>query len=312
MKRFNRFLLSLGAGGVIYVLILTGIISPYNTTTLYTIGINIILAVSLNLIVGITGQFSLGHAGFMAIGAYSVAITLQSVPGYLGLILGLIIGMVLSALLSLVISIPTLRLKGDYLAIATLGFSEIIRIVVQNMEITGGSIGISGIQKLLNWPILYLAILITIYVVLSFKNSKYGRACLSIKEDEIASEAVGINLRNYKVLSFTIGVILASIAGGLYATGFNAISPGMFDFSKSVDILVIVVLGGLGSISGSILAAILLGLLNMILAHYRLTNMQMIIYSLVLIGIMLFRQQGLLGTKEFSLQRLIKKEKSHE
>ena len=290
-------------GLVFFVLIETGVIPPYNRTSLYTIGINIILAVSLNLITGITGQFSLGHAGFMAIGAYSVAITLLSLPGYLGFGVGLVIGLLLSGGLSLLISIPTLRLKGDYLAIATLGFSEIIRIAFQNMKITGGSVGISSIPKLLTWPILYAFIALSIYLVLAFKHSKYGRAAQSIQEDEIAAEAVGIDLKKHKIWAFTIGVMIASIAGGLYAIQFNAIAPGMFGFSKSVDILVIVVLGGLGSVSGSVLSAIFLGVLNSVLAYLKLTNIQVIIYALALVLIMLYRPKGLMGNKELKLPK---------
>lgn len=312
MKRFNKLIGALIIGIIIYALIELRIISPYQRTSLFAIGINIILAVSLNLIVGITGQFSLGHAGFMAIGAYSVAIVLQSVSGYFGFAIGLIIGIVLAGVLSLIISIPTLRLKGDYLAIATLGFSEIIRILCQNMEITGGSNGISGIEKLLNWPLLYGFIVFSVYIVLAFKKSRYGRACLSINEDELASEAVGINLRYFKILSFTIGIMLAAIAGGLYSIQFNTIAPSVFNFDKSVDILVIVVLGGLGSISGSVLSAILLGVIDVMLAQFQLTNFQVIIYALVLIFIMLFRPKGLFGSGELTLQQMFRRRPKDE
>lgn len=300
--------------GVLVQVLLDGrIITPYYKITLNTIGINIILAVSLNLIIGITGQFSLGHAGFMAVGAYCVAITLRSIPGYPGFFLGILIGLVITTILSFIIAIPTLRLRGDYLAIATLGFSEIIRIAILNMKITGGAGGISPIQPLLTWPLLFLFIVFSLVVVVMFKNSRFGRACISIREDEIAAQSMGIPITRYKVFAFTIGVCLASIAGGLYAVGFNVITPTIFTFTKSIDILVIVVFGGLGSITGSIVSAIVLGIINILLVGF--TDIKMILYSITLILLMIFRPSGLLGNKEFSFKKLFARKKavkSHE
>ncbi len=296
-------------GILIQVLIEGNVLSPYYRINLYTIGINIILAVSLNLIIGITGQFSLGHAGFMAIGAYSVAITLQYIKGYPGFFLGIAIGVLLTIGLSLLIAIPTLRLRGDYLAIATLGFSEIIRIAILNMTITGGAGGLYNIQRLLTWPLLFGFIVFALIVVVMFKNSRYGRACISIREDEIAAESMGIPITRYKVISFTIGVCLAAMAGGLYAVGFNAISPSYFSFTKSIDVLVIVVFGGLGSFTGSIVSAIVLGIINIILALLNISDIMMILYSIILILLMIFRPSGLLGQYEFSFKAFKRKKK---
>lgn len=290
---------------IISVLIQGGTINAYYQITLFTIGINVILAVSLNLIIGVCGQFSLGHAGFMCIGAYATAIMVKMDPTTTNLLLGIIIGMIISSVVALIVAIPTLRLKGDYLAIATLGFAEIIRIIVLNMEITNGAAGINGISKLVTWPILFVSIVISIVVVLNFSRSAPGRACISIREDEIASEAMGVNTTKYKTTAFVIGAVLASLAGALYACTFYGIKPDLFTFNKSVDILIIVVFGGMGSFTGSIVAAIVIGFINMYLQQF--ADIQMIIYGLALVLIMIFKPKGLFGTKEFTLSGLFKR-----
>lgn len=285
---------------VIQLLISGNIINVYLQATLATICINIILAVSLNLITGFTGQFSLGHAGFMSIGAYACAITLQKNPTITGFLIGICIGAVMAALVGLLVGLPTLRLRGDYLAIATLGMSEIIRIVFQNMDsITNGAAGISEIPRFTSWPWLFAFTAGTLLMITNFLKSSPGRACISIREDEIAAEAMGINTTKYKVIAFTIGASCAGIAGALYASYFYFIRPSTFGFLKSIDVLVIVVLGGMGSISGSVLAAILLAVISIFLQSF--PEIQMVIYSLMLIAIMLFRPQGLMGSKEISL-----------
>lgn len=202
---------------IITLLMQGGVINFYYQSTLYTIGINMILAISLNLIIGVTGQFSLGHAGFMCIGAYAAAIITKATPNLGGFALAVVIGGVISALVALVVAIPTLRLKGDYLAIATLGFSEIVRIIVLNMTITNGAAGLFGIPKLTTWPLLLFCLIVSLLIVLNFSRSAPGRACISIREDEIASEAMGINTTKYKTIAFVIGAVLASLAGALYA-----------------------------------------------------------------------------------------------
>lgn len=292
---------------VVTVLINAGLLGSYYQITLYNICINIILAVSLNLIIGICGQFSLGHAGFMCIGAYSAAIMVKSMPNMGGFAIGIVIGLIISAIAALIVSIPTLRLRGDYLAIATLGFSEIIRIVVLNMEITNGAAGITGIPQLTSWPLLFIVMVLSIMIVTNFGRSRQGRACISIREDEIASEAMGVNTTKYKSLAFVIGAMLASVAGALYACNFFVIQPDLFNFNKSIDILVMVVFGGMGSITGSLIAAVFIGILNTVLQSF--SSIRMIIYGLALVGIMIFRPGGLLGTKEFTFSALFKRRK---
>lgn len=305
MKKFHQTLLfkktiSIAATfGIIQLLISTGIINAYIMDTLTTICINIILAVSLNLITGFTGQFSLGHAGFMSIGAYTCAIITMRYNTTASFIIGALAGAILAALVGLIVGLPTLRLRGDYLAIATLGMAEIIRIIFLNLKITNTAAGLSNIPQFVNWFWLFLFTAGTIILITNFINSSHGRACISIREDEIASEAMGINSTKYKVTAFVIGAFFAGIAGAIYSSYFYYIKPDLFGFLKSIDILVIAVLGGLGSISGSIIAAVLLALISTFLQSF--SDLRMVIYSVLLVVIMLFRPQGLLGSKELSL-----------
>lgn len=287
------------------ILMRAGIINSYYEVTLYTICINIILAVSLNLITGFTGQFSLGHAGFMSIGAYTCGIILMYMNSTLGFLVGTFAGALLAAVVGCLIGFPTLRLKGDYLAIATLGLAEIIRIIFLNLEITNGAVGLNGIPRYVNWPWIFFFTVATILVVRNFIRSSYGRACISLREDEIASEAMGINTTKYKIMAFTLSSFLAGIGGAMYAAYFYFLNPGLFGFMKSIDILVIVVLGGMGSISGSVIAAVLLAIISTYLQEF--PAIRMIVYSALLVIIMLFRPQGLMGTKEFSLQMILEK-----
>lgn len=285
--------------GIIQLLISANIISDYLQTTLVTICINIILAVSLNLITGFTGQFSLGHAGFMSIGAYVCALITMNIPTTAGFIIGVLAAATAAAVIGCIVGLPTLRLQGDYLAIATLGMSEIIRIVFLNLGITNGAAGLNGIPQFVNWPWLFLLMVGTVLIITNFLRSSHGRACISIREDEIAAEAMGINTTKYKVIAFMIGASCAGIAGAIYSSYFYFIKPDLFGFMKSIDILVIVVFGGLGSISGSILAAIVLALISTFLQSF--PEVRMVLYSLLLIIIMVFRPQGLMGSKEISL-----------
>lgn len=304
---FAWLVLSVVSFVVLTILMKVGIIGSYYSITLYNIFINIILAVSLNLVIGVCGQFSLGHAGFMCIGAYCAGIMVKMMPNMTGLVIGVLIGFVLSTIVALIVSIPTLRLKGDYLAIATLGFAEIVRILVQNMEITNGAAGLNGIPKLTTFPLLFVCAVISILVVCNFTHSAPGRACLSIREDEIASEAMGINTTKYKVIAFVIGALLASLAGALFACNFYVIKPDQFTFNKSIDILVMVVFGGMGSMTSSVLAAVAIGIINVVLANF--SEIRMIIYGLALVGIMIFKPTGILGTKELSFKKLLDKRK---
>jgi len=296
----KRIILLLLAYVIIQLLIAVNIINDYLQATLVTICINIILAVSLNLITGFTGQFSLGHAGFMSIGAYTCAIITMKMPTLGGFVLGVVMGAIMAAVVGFIVGLPTLRLRGDYLAIATLGMSEIIRIVFTNLDsITNGAAGLNGIPRFVNWTWLYIFVVGIILLIRNFLKSSHGRACIAIREDEVAAEAMGINTTKYKVLAFIIGAFCAGIGGALYSSYFYYIKPDLFGFLKSVDILVIVVMGGLGSISGSVLAAILLAVVSTYFQSF--PEIRMILYALILIIIMIFRPQGLLGSKEISL-----------
>ncbi|WP_039766828.1 branched-chain amino acid ABC transporter permease [Caldicellulosiruptor sp. F32] len=302
----KRFLVYFLIVVVIYVIVTVlmkiGVIDDYIKLNLFLIMLNIILGVSLNLINGITGQFSLGHAGFMAIGAYTTAV-LTTLEKPLPFYLTVLIGGLLAMLCGLLIGLPVLRLRGDYLAIATLGFGEIIRVIIQNIDYLGGASGISDIPQGIDWTGYFIITVITVVVILNIINSSFGRAMIAIREDEIAAEAMGINTTLYKVLAFMIGAFFAGVAGSVYSGSFGFIQPDMFNFFKSIDILVIVVLGGLGSISGSIISAIVLTIISALLQNY--PEVRMILYSLILIVIMLFRPQGLLGTKEIKLSKII-------
>ncbi|HOJ12637.1 MAG TPA: branched-chain amino acid ABC transporter permease [Clostridiales bacterium] len=290
---------------IVQLLIYFNILNDYYQVTLSMICINIILATSLNLITGFTGQFSLGHAGFMSIGAYTCAVITLNISSQYSFIIGAFAGAILAAIIGFLIGIPTLRLKGDYLAIATLGLAEIIRILLLNFDFTGGARGLDSIPQYTNWTWLFVFTVGTILIIQSFIKSSHGRACISIREDEIAAEAVGINSTKYKVLAFVIGAFFAGIAGALYSSYFYYIKPDLFGFLKSIDILVIVVLGGMGSITGSIFAAILLAVISTYLQAF--AEFRMVIYSIVLLLIMIFRPQGLMGSKEFKLTELIKR-----
>lgn len=280
---------------IVQFLITSGQLNPFYTNTLFFIGINIILAASLHLIIGITGQFSIGHAGFLAVGAYASAIITMKLE--LPFTLAILVGGLAAAAAGLIIGIPSLRLKGDYLAIATLGFGEIVRIVFLNMDYVGGASGMT-VSHLTTWPWLAFCVILTILVIVNFTNSTHGRACISIREDEIAADAMGINTTFYKVVAFAIGAFFAGVAGALFAHNFYIIQPTNFGFLKSFDILIFVVLGGLGSMSGAVVAAVLLTIISTFLQDYPGTRM--IIYSLVLIVMMIYRPQGLMGTKEIT------------
>ena len=278
------------------------------------IGINIILAVSLNLINGHTGQFSLGHAGFMAVGAYTAAAltwtlgAAQASPVVGGLIFAgaLLLGGVMAAGTGLAVGVPSLRLRGDYLAIVTLGFGEIIRVVLQTtdtlakhfdggfgrvLENMGGASGMKGIAPLTNFGWTWALAAVTVFVVAALVNSTYGRGFIAVHDDEVAASAMGINPTRYKVTAFVIGAFFAGVAGGLYAHHKQFLSPSGFDFMKSIDIVVMVILGGMGRTAGVILAAVVLTVLPELLRGF--ADYRMIIYSLLIIGLMMARPQGL-------------------
>lgn len=257
-------------------------------------GINTILATSLNLINGFAGQFAIGHAGFMAIGAYTAA--LLTMHARVSFALALVLGGLAAGAVGLFIGIPTLRLRGDYLAIATLGLGEIIRVIIVNLPITGGAFGLSGILPYTTFFWVEGAVILTLVVLSNFIRSSHGRALLAVREDEFAAEAVGVPTTYYKVLAFVMGSFFAGVAGGLFAHYLLFIDPSQFGIIRSIDILIMVVLGGLGSLSGSVVAAIVLTALPEYLRGF--AEYRMVAYSALLILIMLVRPAGLFGRVE--------------
>ena len=305
-------LASLGAGRM----------NMYWLNNCYDIGIGIVMAVSLNLINGYTGQFSLGHAGFMAVGAYTSAIITNQF-GELNVFaangifaLALFAGGLAAAVAGLAVGIPSLRLRGDYLAIVTLGFGEIIRVVLQNVQYVGGARGLSVMHGWTNFFWAFGLAAVTVYVVAALVNSTYGRGFIAVRDDEVAAEAMGINTTKYKVSAFVVGAFFAGIAGGLYAHSKQFLTPSGFGFMQSITFVVMVILGGMGNNIGVIIAAVLLTLLpeglRMVagiehlpgLAAYKplgwIGETRMILYSLLLIVLMLVRPQGLFSLKKSS------------
>lgn len=299
-----NFILLIALYGVLFGLMQAGVIDRYYSGILTLVCINIIMAVSLNLTTGFLGQLVLGHAGFMAVGAYTAALFTMNVelPGAVAFPLALILAGLAAALIGVVIGVPALRLRGDYLAIITLGFGEIIRIIFLNMEVTGGALGLRGIPSYTTFTWVFVLAALTIFVIRTFIRSRHGRAVIAIREDEIAAEASGINTTRYKMMAFVLAAGIAGVAGGLYAHYIGVIAPAKFDFNYSIEFLVMVVLGGMGSITGSVLAAIVLTILPQLLLDF--ATYRMLIYSVLLIAMMLFRPQGLLGRYEFSISRL--------
>ena len=302
---------------LISIFILTGVLNNYLSNILISVCIAIIMTVSLNVTTGLLGQLALGHAGFMSIGAYASALFTKNVAMGFGLSLpiSLLLGGMVAAFFGLLIGIPALRLEGDYLAIITLGFGEIIRVVIENLSFTGGAAGLTRIPRMsrafaedralssvIQFTFVFFIMVLIITSIFTLGRSRHGRAIISIRENAIAAEATGIPTTRYKLLAFTIAAFFAGVAGGLFAHQNGILTAKMFGFNKSIEYLVMVVLGGMGSITGSVVAAAVLVALPEVLrgmAEYRL-----IIYSLMLIIMMLFRPIGLLGTKEFSLVEL--------
>jgi branched-chain amino acid transport system permease protein len=291
----------------------------YYTRILVLIGISITLAVSLNIINGHAGQFSLGHAGFMAVGAYfSAWLTLfyfgpyvdklpessQFIAQNVFFVIAVLVAGLVAAAAGYLVGKPSLRLRGDYLAIVTLGFGEIIRVIILNVEKIGAARGLSGIPPWSNFFWVYFLAIITVIVSVRLVKSSVGRAFLAVREDQIAAEAMGVDTTRYKVKAFMIGSFFAGTAGALFAHYTPAyLNPQTFNFTKSFDVIVMVVLGGLGSISGSIVAAILLTILPEVLrvakpVLHMTKDPRMVIYSIMLITLMLTRPQGLLGRRE--------------
>ncbi len=310
-KSFPLQLINLFIVVVIYLILMSliqfGIINNYYRDIIISILIYIILAVSLNLTTGFLGQLALGHAGFMAIGAYTSALITKTMelPTAVEFPVAILLGGICSAVIGILIGIPALRLKGDYLAIITLGFGEIIRNIVQNIKITGGTKGLHSIPSYSNINIIYWIMVLTVFIIFNLINSRHGRAIVSIREDEIAAEASGINTTFYKLFAFSLAAFFAGVAGSLFAHQMTMLVPKTFNFNYSIEMIIMVVLGGMGSITGSVASAIFLTALPQFLSS--LSNYRMLIYSILLIVIMIFKPSGILGKREFSVKNIIEK-----
>jgi branched-chain amino acid transport system permease protein len=296
--------------------------APFFVILSLTVGVNVTLAVSLNIVNGMTGQFSIGHAGFMAVGAYIAGVTSKVVSQYgisflpeavsdqLLYAISLVIGALAAALFGFLVGLPSLRLKGDYLAIVTLGFGEIIRVFVQNTEMFGKALGLSGVPQRTTFFSCWLVVVLVVVVARRIRRSTHGRALLAIREDEIAAEAMGVNTTAYKVRAFVVASFFAGLAGGVFAHYQSIVAPSSFTFVKSMEVVVMVVAGGLGSTTGAVIAAVVLTLLPEALRSLflqvtgdgsmaqKVEQIRMPIYGLLLVIIMLVRPQGLFGTRE--------------
>ena len=292
-KTIINIVIMLLAYALVFVLINSGVLSRQYKSLIVPICVNIMLAVSLNLVTGFLGELSLGHAGFMSIGAYSsalISIALSNtLPPAAAFFIALLCGGILAAFFGFIIGVPVLRLRGDYLAIVTLAFGEIIKSIINYLKFTGGSKGLSKIplySDYRNFTVVFIITVITIVLISNLINSRDGRAIKSIRDNDIAAESIGINISKYKVSAFVIAAGFAGIAGALYAHNVGIIKPGIFDYNKSIEILVFVVLGGMGNIPGSIISAIILTLLPEFLRGA--DNLRMLLYAIVLIVMMIF------------------------
>lgn len=276
---------------IIFALVKAGVLTRHYQSLLVPVGINVILAVSLNLTVGFLGELTLGHAGFMSVGAYAGCLfsVYCDLPVWIEFPLALLIGGVTASIFGIIIGIPALRLRGDYLAIVTLAFGEIIRSVITNLDFLGGAGGLKGISKykdtMSGFTIVFIVLVLTVIIIRNLVHSRHGRAICSIRDNVIAAESVGINVVFYKLLAFVAAAFFAGAAGVLYGHNLGILKPGTFDFNKSIEILVIVVLGGMGNIVGSIISAIIITLLPEVLRG--LDNYRLLIYAVVLIAMML-------------------------
>ena len=327
MKKVNKNLVTLIAVGVLYAviaaLLYTGNLSRQISNMLISVSCYIVMAVSLNLVVGLLGELSLGHAGFMSVGLFSgclVSIALAGIlPAAIRLPLSMLVGGIVAAVFGLVVGLPALRLRGDYLAIVTLACGEIIKSLITNLEFTGGALGLntgdiySNSKALL--PFAIVLVFLTVIVMMNLKKSKYGRAIMAIRDNRIAAESTGINVTYYKLAVFIIAAFFAGAAGTLYGHSFANVKAASFDYNVSIEILVIVVLGGMGSVRGSIIAAIVLKALPEMLREF--SDYRMLAYSVVLIAIMLLNSspkfQELKGNVSIgNLVKLLKNRKKKE
>ncbi len=275
---------------------LEGFIPPYLESILLTMGIYIVLALGLNLITGVTGQLSLGHAAYMCIGAYASAVITMKL--HLPFAVSLLGGGILASIFGVIIGYPTLRLTGDYLAICTLGFGEIVKTILFNMPSVGGAMGLAGIPPKTTLLNTYIVVILVTFFMVRTENSRFGRALLAIREDDIAAESFGIDLTKYKVKMFAVGTFVAGLGGGLWAHKIMVLQPRDFGFMKSIEILNMVVLGGLGSIPGTILGASILTSIPELLRFS--SDYRMLLYGVILVTMMIFRPNGILGGVSFN------------
>ena len=315
-RHLINFLVVFVIFSVILILSKSGFISNYIQGILITIFIGIIMATALNIATGFLGQITLGHAGFMAIGAYTssiITIAMKNADiladGYwenlLRFLIGTTFGGLLAAVFGVIVGIPALRLKGDYLAIITLGFGEIIRVLLQNMDLAKKGRTFTGMDRLSDIYVVFWIMVVSVSILYAFVNSKYGRAIIAIREDEIAAGATGLNTTYYKVLAFTLSAFFAGVAGSIYAHHIGALQPSLASFNRSVEFVAIVVLGGMGSLTGSVLAAMLL--LSLPEALRAFSEYRMLLYSVALVLIMIFKPGGLFGNYEFSFVQVLER-----
>lgn len=306
---------------VLFAAFKTGIINTYWQNVLMLAGINGIVAMSLNLINGITGQYSLGQAGFMSVGAYVAAMCTKLVfapamtntfMNYLLLMAALIVGGLVAAFIGLLIGIPSLRLRGDYLTIITLGFGEIIRVAWRVIPASGGAKGLNSISKLSNMPVIFITIILIMFLLRNFTSSNYGRSCISVRENELAAETMGVNTTKTKVIAFVCSAFVAGIAGGLYAHLQAFLNPENFSSLKSTDLLLYLYAGGVGSYSSALLGALIFTLFPEFLRIFNLGEWRLVIYSLCLILIMINRPKGIFGKHEFGFMRFGKPENPYQ
>ena len=310
-RKFGPLLGVIAFYALVMILRSADVINGYYMQVMLFAGVNVMMTASLNLVNGFTGQFCIGHAGFMSLGAYGSAVITTlifkgnsvapaaQIPVFL---LGLLCGGIVAALVGCLIGIPSLKLKGDYLAIVTLAFGEIVRALLRLIQPIGGARGMIGIPNYANFFWVVLFVVLTLWLLRNLIYSPYGRAFIAIRDNEIAADAMGINTTKYKIMSFCIAAFIAGVAGGLYAHVLSFIQPDSFSFTKSSDFLVYLYAGGSGSLTGSVVGAILLTILPEVLRF--LADWRLVLYALILVVVMLYRSDGLCGGKEVPFLRI--------
>ena len=311
LRKFGPLLGAIAFYALIMILRSADIINGYYMQVMLFAGVNVMMTASLNLVNGFTGQFCIGHAGFMSLGAYGSAVITTlvfkgtsvapaaQIPVFL---LGLLCGGIVAALVGCLIGIPSLKLKGDYLAIVTLAFGEIVRALLRLIQPIGGARGMIGIPNYANFFWIMLFVVLTLWLLRNLIYSPYGRAFIAIRDNEIAADAMGINTTKYKIMSFCIAAFIAGVAGGLYAHVLSFIQPDSFSFTKSSDFLVYLYAGDSGSLTGSVIGAVLLTILPEVLRF--LADWRLVLYALILVVVMLYRSEGLCGGKEVPFLRI--------